>query len=794
MKKILLFFVLILLFAFLNAQTKSDSLLTALSEAEHDTTRVNIYTELSKQSMFSLPDTALKYLDKAEKICTENNYGLRTAYVLKLKGSAYWAKSQYKKAEKLYREAADFYLRNNGEKHLAGIYYNIALQYKDQKQKTKAFDALDTAETIALKHGDSALFINSLHLKAGMFHVSGNSDTAAVLLYRVLDFADKKNNIELQYKAATSLGSIFYKIGQDSLSLKEYRKALRIAKKMGDPYFAHLVSANMGLVYAELGDFKKSEELFLKVIKATDVNNNPDMIIRNLSNLSEVYILQKKTAKAENALGQAEKIARKNNLGYTLPPLLINQAKVLAEQKRYKLAHKKLDTGADMAREFKMKDWLTEAYKIRIHVDTLQRNFKSAFYNMQKYRAYSDSLTGLEMQNKTKELRIKYESEKKEYENKLLKIEDKNKTAEIERKNTIMIALAFVLIVFLILLIIIYRNRKKLKSKNIEIQNQNEEINTQAQVLQENLSEIENLTNFKEEMTHALIHDLKTPLNALSKLPEDLNKAERKEMRRISIHKMMNLITNILDIRKHEEVGLKPETKSFSVRAVWQDALKPLQYDIKSKNIKILSPSHTDARVLADPELTERIFTNLLTNAIKYSPKNGKIELELDKNENDFIEIKVSDQGTGISEKDIQKLFIAYAQAGKPIPYSTGIGLSFCKIAVEAQGGTISLSSKEAQGTTVSFSLPVEKMLTSEKSKNTETEIVLSEQEKKALADFLPDLRKLNIAEIGSFRKLFKQIEAKQEINQDWLSEIKTAVYSYNKERFEALIQAARIK
>ena len=110
-----------------------------------------------------------------------------------------------------------------------------------------------------------------------------------------------------------------------------------------------------------------------------------------------------------------------------------------------------------------------------------------------------------------------------------------------------------------------------------------------------------------------------------------------------------------------------------------------------------------------DAVYLERIFENLLTNAIKYTPIGGAITLMSEEQE-DIVCIKVADTGQGIDPKDFENIFEAFNQVGNARDFantgSTGLGLTFCKIAMEAHGSQIKVSSKLGGGTTFYFNLP----------------------------------------------------------------------------------------
>jgi signal transduction histidine kinase len=114
--------------------------------------------------------------------------------------------------------------------------------------------------------------------------------------------------------------------------------------------------------------------------------------------------------------------------------------------------------------------------------------------------------------------------------------------------------------------------------------------------------------------------------------------------------------------------------------------------------------------VIADPARLRQVLTNLVSNAIKYTPEGGRVRLTA-RAENSHVTVQIADTGMGISEEDLPKVFDRFFRAQNVVLHDiegTGLGLSIVKSLVERHGGKVWLVSTEGQGTTVSFTLPRE--------------------------------------------------------------------------------------
>ena len=328
----------------------------------------------------------------------------------------------------------------------------------------------------------------------------------------------------------------------------------------------------------------------------------------------------------------------------------------------------------------------------------------------------------------------------------------------------------------------------KIKEAENKIKEQNDEILAQSEDLQAANDKLIELDQFKEELTGMIIHDLKNPLNAIIGLAEsDIVKQSGKQM--------LNMIMNILDVNKFENTEIKIQTSNTSIYEVSKLALSQVDLLYQQKNIQLINHIQ-NFYVDIDPEIIERVFINLLTNAIKYTPNNGTITLKSEEYSPNFIRIKVSDTGQGIPQEKMHKVFGKFEQViarDSGLTRSTGIGLTFCKLFVEAHGGEIGVESEENKGSTFWFTLPIgnqgnEEIIIEEEIIE-EKPIDLTQSERKLLKPFLLKLQKLEVYESTEVEKIIEQIDCSKTQNlQKWKAEMDNAMEALNEEKYKKLI------
>lgn len=227
-----------------------------------------------------------------------------------------------------------------------------------------------------------------------------------------------------------------------------------------------------------------------------------------------------------------------------------------------------------------------------------------------------------------------------------------------------------------------------------------------------------NAIKSRDELLAVVSHDLKNPLSAISMSTEvmlrrlegngDSNIRKGLERIKMAVAVMMDLIKDLLDHAKLETGKLELEIQDenfYDALRKTEELLAPL---IKSKSIKIINDfSGPSPVVKADKTRLIQILTNLISNAVKFSPEGSKIEVRA-KVKGKELKVWIRDYGEGIASKDIPHVFDRYWQKKKTSKMGTGLGLPIVKELVHAHSGRIWVESKEGEGTTFFFTLPLQ--------------------------------------------------------------------------------------
>ncbi len=255
----------------------------------------------------------------------------------------------------------------------------------------------------------------------------------------------------------------------------------------------------------------------------------------------------------------------------------------------------------------------------------------------------------------------------------------------------------------------------------------NNELSLQKKQLEEQRDQLIELSKQLEEATYAKLafftnvsHDFRTPLTLIADPVEQLNQSthldEHERFLLNIVHKnvsvLLRLVNQILDFRKYEAGKLNLHLSQFDLAAAlreWTDAFHTLAY---RKNIRfgLHTPDETDGPhvVTADAEKMERIVYNLLSNAFKFTPEAGSVQVDLSfftQDNHPWLRLQVTDTGAGMPAEHVQHIFENFYQIDVHHAGS-GIGLALVKAFVEMHHGDIRVESTEGKGTTFTIEMP----------------------------------------------------------------------------------------
>jgi len=232
--------------------------------------------------------------------------------------------------------------------------------------------------------------------------------------------------------------------------------------------------------------------------------------------------------------------------------------------------------------------------------------------------------------------------------------------------------------------------------------------------LKESYDQLSKLEELRDKLIHMVVHDLRSPLTvirmSLQMLMEDAQPGDQSgrmdylDMAFKSTNALIGMITQLLDISRLEAGQMPLEKTEYPMVELARGALEAVEPIMQGRKVQLLAAE--DVTAYCDPTVIRRVLDNLLGNAIKFTPESGTIAIRMLRFEAE-TRVEVQDSGDGIPPELHAKVFEKFGQiSGQKQRLGTGLGLTFCKLAVEAHGGRINVDSQIGQGATFWFTLP----------------------------------------------------------------------------------------
>ena len=250
--------------------------------------------------------------------------------------------------------------------------------------------------------------------------------------------------------------------------------------------------------------------------------------------------------------------------------------------------------------------------------------------------------------------------------------------------------------------------------ERVPVKKHQDEIDQLAITFNQMLDRIQTLVTGIREMSDNIAHDLKSPITRIRGISEvtlttDASEKEYETMAASTIEecdRLLDMINTMLVISKTDAGVSLLDTKEIDIASVVRDACELFQSPAEDKDLKLVCDVPGNFSILGDIRLIQRMIANLLDNAIKYTPSEGRVNVSIDAKSEQKVAITVNDTGIGISKEDLPHIFERFyrcdpsrSQAG------TGLGLSFARTVARVHGGDIAVTSIPNQGSTFTVTL-----------------------------------------------------------------------------------------
>lgn len=593
-----------------------------------------------------------------------------------------WINAQIEKAEKLMqsdpvraRETAEVSLLHAREQHYArgeirslSLLGNVMELRANLKQAVEYYwEALSKSEKAALDFEAACLRVELARCYRKLERLAGAYGYAK----GALEFFEQQPNYDkLLTETLNELGMIYSDQGLPDKALFVYKRVLARSIRAKDTIRIAETYDHLGQVYLQKGEPRRALENHRKAVQCYQADRHQHGLMYTALNKYEVFRTLKQTDSARAMLDYALLLSR----NYGFPD---------GEQRAlYKLF---------------------EYYQGR-------ENYQDALAYYVAYHKIMDSISYIEQRSQLRELEAAYEIRQREEAYRMLEEKNAVREQQIMGERILFSVLTLFFVAVLALAVLFYRNSSKIKRTNALLESQ------RIEILQQN-ERLRDINQEKDGIIGVVAHDLKSPLNKvegftqLIPLVGPLNQEQQSYIEQINKITAggKRLIRDLLDIADIERSGSEVRVETFDLEQNMHEMVKSFEQRARQKSIRI-EYEHRSPEVVAntDKSFLERILDNLVTNAIKFSQADTRIQIR-SRITDQQICFEVRDQGPGISEEDQQKMFKKFGRlSAKPTAGegSTGLGLSIIKALVEKLKGNIEVKSVLGEGTTFFVCLP----------------------------------------------------------------------------------------
>lgn len=571
----------------------------------------------------------------------------------------------------------------------------------EENNPAKAIDYFERVNKMALALNKPLVVANSDYDLGFTYLLLGNYENSLQHYLQSARTYEKINDQKRLSNAYMSIGSLYFDNNDLKKAKDYYAQAETIIKKLNDPVRLANFYNSLGNAYDKA---KNYDSALAYLQKAYDIYINQEdefLIINSLSNLGLTYKHQGKTDLALKYFHLVkEKVKGKDMPKDLLAMIYNNLGATYSQARQYNQAITAFDSSILFSKEANLSGVLMENYRNVSDMYASMKEYQKEAGYLRLYYNLKDSLFSADKKNELTQLDADYRIEKKNTE--LAKTEAEVVKRKSQRNIFMIITIAAAAL--LAGLAFFYsRIRKK-----------NEVLNLQNETIHQQNTELQTLNNVKDRLFSIISHDLRNPLVTLQsyltlsgnkELPEDKKEQYRLQTTN-AVTQTSNMLDNLLAWANMQIKNTKASITPVDVDELVADTKSGAQAQAAQKQI-IIHQDLAVTSVLGDYNILSIALRNLLTNAIKFSDKEGNIWINAEKKDNAIL-LSVKDEGIGMSEEQIRELTSNQQQSssGTAGEKGSGLGLYLVQELLQKINAKLEVKSEKGKGSTFNIVIP----------------------------------------------------------------------------------------
>ncbi|NKI32088.1 tetratricopeptide repeat-containing sensor histidine kinase [Croceivirga thetidis] len=571
----------------------------------------------------------------------------------------------------------------------------------------------------------------------------GNSKEAISYFKKALELTQKDEANEDEVQLYNNLGTEYLFSGNYSKSLEYYLKGIDIATIKNDLTLLSILNENIASLYSDQKNYDQALEFYERVVKINRQLDDEVVSAETMSNMASLYADMDKFDLAMFNINSSITAFEKNAISDWLAFAYGVKGKIYLRQKKYdwalywydqaNLLYENLDDkrgvidvydgyskaffaikqdslaeyyalkGNSIAKEIAAIEGQKNTAEILYKVYKNKSDFELAVLYLEEFEALSDSLSKDEFENSLTMMQTKMDYEKQ----KEAIIAEKEKV--LARQRNYIYASLIVLLVLLCTSIPLYINQKKLVRLY-------KELKAKTKTLRDREDELKRIDKTKNQLFSIIGHDLRGPIGGLQGLLRLFanNEIPQNEFigfipkLRADVDHILFSLNNLLSWGQAQMKNDVTKPAIIPLKNHVDDSIRLLTENAMAKNITLTNTVPEHSYVWVDGNQMDIIIRNLISNAIKFTPENGKIKISAIQ-DGESWKIQVKDNGIGMPENIRESIFCSdktVTTFGTNNEKGTGLGLSLCKEMVERNSGEIWVESELKKGTSFFFTIP----------------------------------------------------------------------------------------
>ena len=620
----------------------------------------------------------------------------------------------------------------------------------------EAEPAFEEAIRIAYELNDSASIVAALSGMATLSNYKGDVHKAIQLQETAKDIFQNGDS-SAYYGLIVNLGIGYNTIHQYDKSLDHYLSAKKFFEKTGERQNLALIENNLGELYRErFEDYEMAQKHYEQAIEINESLENKSGLSMNYHNLALNYIRLEKPDSAlsyimdaiqiKDLLGEDGKMAsdycvlgdvytalgdyKKAYNQYSKTLSISEQfsimpgfyyanmglADLFMAQKRYDKAEQYAENAVDAASEMNSPGMRADALQWLYELHKAEGKFDEAIAYLEKHELLNDSLESVRDESFLTSTKSRYEADLAKSENQKLKLQQRANQVAKKNDQLIKAGLIIISLVLIILAIVIY-SAYRIKAKSLqELSVLNANLKESNNQIIKQKEELRKLNKLKTNIVSVLGHDLRGPLINVSGIvgllrDQSITKKEFEDIVRLLDEKTnsgLKSLDMVLEWSRLEAGDSSPKIEHINVKEVVDEIISLNKDSISEKSLSIKADFNQQATLPADPNQFLSIAINLISNAIKFSDKEGSIKIGVNEELN-RVRFSVQDSGAGFSDDVLnnlgngERLISSQGSLGEK---GTGIGLRIVSDFIDAHGGELVIKNHPDGGGLVSVSFP----------------------------------------------------------------------------------------